>query len=543
MVVDVDVTLTLRRQKRPAPVGDVDDVGFGRVWGVEVDGGVVRAVEVDRRRAVSFSTFEAGTASEALAKWRKASKVRGRVAVVWSGPGLTYRRLALGRRPSDDTVAAVVEHVASQEMGTTFERHVTAGVCLLPDGDSEVYGVVSVEVDLLAEVWKPLADLDDVSVSAAPLMWLPDGLHLSVGWSAATLSFVESGYPLHFRYLEPGGLEVLAAEIPSVSGFCGLRDVALERVLPAGPAGAAVAGYIERLVVSLRQTVASWRNQGVDVGDTVRISGPGERLAREELERAVGSQSGLLVRSDELPAVGNRSAIPVADEPACLIALTAALSPAPPEVGVLRDRSAEIRRRERSRVRRKRRTVLMAAGAAVAVVAAAVIPIVLADRTLSAAQRRAAAEQATYARVAPYVLAQERYVSGRALHAGVVSSEANLSAAVAAIAATAPSGTTFQTFSIAEGSAETRSSPSQVQMTVTAKAPGTNFGPISTWIADLRSLGLEASPTSFEAPAHGSGVSVAMTVTASLANVRRLAGQTPLRPAAAGRSAKSKGGR
>ena len=500
----------------------------GPVHAVEVDGPIARAVTLDGRVVTAYRSFVADSPAAALAAWRKATRVGGRVIVTWAGPGIQYRRLGVDRRATGDTLRPLITRAAASELGVSGERDVVAGVRLLDDAGSSTdapFAVAAFDAATASDLWEHLSDLDDVAVVPHPLVWSEDGLHLSIRWSATTLAAVEGGYPTQYRYLECGGLAALGrrlagavAELRDSTDFYGaVRTVATSKALPLGAAGEIVSSWIDELAFSLRQTTNAWAKSGFEIPDALAISGIGARLAQDELERAIGTQSGLVARSDDIATVIDRSRIPVEEDGAAIVALSAAVCPPPePETGVTNQR-AELARLEKARKAKKVRKAGIAAGVAIALSAVVALPLVLADASLSAAKAHLAAEQAAYGSYARYVTVAEQVSSLQAKVAGLDSARVPWAVVVTKLLSAAPAGTVPESVQITMAST--------ASITIVATLPGPNFALASAWLNSLRALGLHATPASLSAPNSGGRAQVTIDISAPAVELAKIAGK------------------
>lgn len=523
------VSILTSRDRRPPADSTPRHARTVRCTGVEVDGCVVRAVQSEGRRVISYRTFNADTPGGALAAWRKTARGGGRVTVVWSGDGVLYRRLRIDKHAEGDTLAPMIAHAAATELGATWEKYVTAGMkvpTVATDDDDDagdLTAVASLAVPTVSEIWNALSGLEGAQVVPAPLLWQDDGLHLHIGWSCVTLSHVIDGYPVSFRYLEPGGLEVMGGELSSLTDppstvFDAVNELALTKVMPIGRAGEIVSGYLDALIFSLLQTVSSWRQSQNDLPKSVMVSGPGARLPGDQFEHSIANQVGVEVRSDQPPIGGDCSTIPLSDEAASLVALTASWSDQFPPWAVLEDRAGQIARLEAAK-RAKRRHRKMAAGAAVAaMVVAATAPIVAADLHLSSERRKLTTAQATYSRYAPYISAADRLREGDGLRAKILSGEADWAAVVETILGSGPPGASPQSVDISTTS-------STVTISVSATVPAGGYPQVAAWVAALQADRLEVAVSSVSSSV-GSNPStqLSMTVTGPLGAFRKLTG-------------------
>ncbi|MDA8358530.1 MAG: hypothetical protein M0Z95_20075, partial [Actinomycetota bacterium] len=365
------------------------------------------------------------------------------------------------------------------------------------------------------------------SVTTLPLIWAEDGLHLSIRWSAATLALVDGGYPVQFRYLDSGGLELLAQNLIDALHLAPenpaevVSRIALSNVMPTGDAGKVVQDYIDRLAFSVRQSANAWAKGGMELPDSVHVSGMGVRLPSEEVEHAIATQAGLVARRAGIAVALDRTSIPLDEDGASHVAVMAALAGTIPTSAALLDRGLESKKRERHRATVKRRKIAALVAAVLALVALGAAPIVLADSNLSAAKVGLTTANVTYQQLAPYVAASNELSTGRAAAAAASANSVDWSVVVTKIIAASPPGATFSSIGISTLAGATT-------IAIDGSLPGTSsFAPVSGWVASLKAVGfvVEVSSISDASSQAGSGggVAVSLNLTGSLAFMQSLA--------------------
>jgi len=500
----------------------------GLTHAVEVDGDFVRWCVIDNTRVIDYGTIHGSSTTDAVAQWRNAAHPSGDISIVWSGPGAQCRRMRVDRRITGDLLAPVLANKAAGELGATLSDHLVSAVALTPDGVGidEPYVVASVDAASVAAIWAPLSGMDRVSVTTLPLIWSEDGLHLSIRWSSATLALVDSGYPVQFRYLDSGGLELLAHNLIDALNLTDespaevVARVALSNIMPTGEAGKVVQDYIDRLAFSIRQSANAWAKGGMPLPDSVYISGMGVRLPTEEVEHAIAAQSGLVARREGIAVALDRTSIPLDEDGASHIVVMTALAGAIPASAALLDRGLEGLKRARQRAAAKRRKIGAIVGAVLALVALGVAPILLADSGLSSANANLATANTTYQQLAPYVAASNELLAGQSAVTAASSGNVDWSVVVAKVIAASPPNATFSAINIS-GLTGTET------ITLVGSLAGTtSFAPVAGWISSLKALGFGVAVSSISSATSNNsstGVSVALNLTGSTALMQSLA--------------------
>lgn len=502
-------------------------VKAGLTHAVEVDGDFVRWCAIDDTRVTDYGTIHGSSTTDAVTRWRDETHPSGDISIVWTGPGVQCRRMRVDRRITGELLAPVLANKAAGELGATLSDHLVSAIPLTPDGvgSDEPYVVASVDAASVAAIWAPLSGMDRVSVTTLPLIWSEDGLHLSIRWSSATLTLVDSGYPIQFRYLDSGGLELLAhnlvdaLNLPPENLAEVVSRVALSNIMPTGEAGKVVQDYIDRLAFSVRQSANAWAKGGMSLPDSVYVSGMGVRLPSEEVEHAIAAQSGLVSRREGVAVALDRTSIPLDEDGASHIAVMTALAGTIPDSAALLDRGLEGLRRARRQAAVKRRKIGAIVGIVLAVVALGAAPIVLADNGLSTAKSDLAAENTTYQQLAPYVAASNELLAGRSAVTAASAGSVDWSIVVAKVIAASPPNATFSSINI-----------SGVTGTETIALVGTlsgttSFAPVAGWISSLKALGfgVAVSSISNSTSRSSTGVSVALNLTGSTGLMQALA--------------------
>lgn len=365
-------------------VKDDADAGVlrGRRFGIDVDGNILRVVELVDGAVVAFATYRGATLAESFKQFA-ATKPNGAIVVSWGEGDLHLRRVPLPTLPPQALRAGLLDAVedsipiaagASAVAGRVFPGRL--------DGRMQA-AVVAAEQQRLAPLFMSLP-ADSYQVVPTPLLFVDDGLYLGLRDGSAVLMLAAGGAAIATRNLAAGGMAHVRAALDE-------SDVApAERVASVGRGGGrldpgaarAVDTYTRALSDEVRRTVDYWARQGLTVPSEIFVHGDGvglSNLAGRLLDMA------FLVRAASVAAV-DQEAIARVDQPRAFGALLAATfdTDRQPSAVLANPFAAERVRRRQERRRTARRVTLVVAVVAVCATAFT-LPVLKARHQLAAA--------------------------------------------------------------------------------------------------------------------------------------------------------------
>ena len=292
----------------------------GRSYGVDIDGNVVRVVEILGDAVVSYGTFQGVTAEDALRKFLL-TRPSGEVTVAWMGANTHVMRVAMPKLPPSAMRAGLLDEVDEALPISAGNAAIAARVFTLPDG-TEMAALAAVERDAATALWEAIGTAD-VAIVPAPLVYTQDGLYLGVRYSDTQLTLVHGGAVLAARPLAVGGLTSMFDKLGGDPARAAERFATVARggTRLDPDAAAVVDAYSSTVGDEVRRTVDFWARQGHTVPSEVFVHGPGivlPNLSGKLLDAA------LFARPVVLPNV-SVEAIARTERPAAFLALQAAL--------------------------------------------------------------------------------------------------------------------------------------------------------------------------------------------------------------------------
>ena len=311
----------------------------GAKVGIEVDGRVVRVVEIDDGEIIWTQTYGRDTsARDSIQRWLDGRPGKrwhwSAPTVAWAGPG-THLRLIEVPEGAEDLCPLLIGLVkddlplrpgsyqlaAVEEQSTLLEES-------LETGDFSVLfqtlSVTAIDQQPLGELWQVLHDCDAGLVPVEYTLGV-DGLSLAVRNSKTAVVLCRGGVPVASRDLPTGGLDTLTDQLSSLAAGDLSRVEAVlrgERPSPApddaaapdpwsGPDAepfdgdgvedqaepddallSATYAFVSEIASEVRASVGYWQQRGLSVPSDVVVLGPG---------------AGLLGLSDQLDLVGLRT--------------------------------------------------------------------------------------------------------------------------------------------------------------------------------------------------------------------------------------------
>jgi hypothetical protein len=352
-----------------------------RSYGVDVDGAVIRVVEMLDDAVVSYSTYQGETTLDAFQQFL-ATKPSGPVTVAWMTINLHIRRVPLPTVPPIAMRAAILDAVDENLPLSPGSAIVAAR--LFSEGEHQSAAVAAVDGEALSGVWSQLPH-HGLQLVPAPLLLSQDGLFLGIRNNDAHLLLVNGGAITAARPLTVGGLVTVYDRLGED------RGASLERfstVTRGGTrldpeAATTVDTYGGEVGDEVRRTVDYWARQGFTVPSEIFVYGPGivlPNLSGKLLDAA------LFAKPVAMPAV-SVDAIARNERPSAYLALHAAMyDPGEQPVASLPNPAAAERDRKRLDKARTVRKLSIAGVGAALVIAACSYLVISPKGDLSSAQ-------------------------------------------------------------------------------------------------------------------------------------------------------------
>ena len=357
----------------------------GRSFGVDIDGNVVRVVELLDNAVVSYGTYQGHSIEDAFRKFL-ATRPTGDVTVSWMGPNMHVVRTALPTVPAAALRVGILDAVDESLPLAPGSASIAARLFAGADGTPQV-AVTAVERDSVASLWSVIGAAE-VGLVPAPLLFINDGLFLGVRYSDAQLVLVQNGAVLATRPLAIGGLTTMFDRLGGDPARAAERFATVARggTRLDPDAAAVVDSYSGSIGDEVRRTVDFWARQGHTVPSEVFVHGPGivlPNLSGKLLDAA------LFARPVALPEV-NVDAIARTERPTAYMALLAAILDvdSQPVADLADPRYADRARKKKERVK-KAAMVVTAAGIGVMGVLAFLLPYAWAKTRNVLSQREA----------------------------------------------------------------------------------------------------------------------------------------------------------
>ena len=421
-----------------APKEDLDaDVLRGRRYGIDVDGNVLRVVELVDSSVVAFATFRGGTLAESFKQFA-ATKPNGPIVVSWGEGDLHLRRVPLPTLPPQALRAGLLAAV-EDSIPIAAGASAVAGRVFPGRLDGRMHAaVVAAEQQRLAPLFNSLpADL--YQVVPAPLLFVDDGLYLGLRDGSAVLVLAAGGAAIATRNLAAGGMAHIRAALDE-------SDLPpAERVASVGRGGGrldpgaarAVDTYTRALSDEVRRTVDYWARQGLTVPAEIFVHGEGvglSNLAGRLLDMA------FIVRPAPL-AVVELEAIAKVDQPRAFAALLAAtFDTARQPAAVLANPFAAERVRRRKETRRTVRRVALGVAVVAVCATAFTLPVMKARHSLAAANADRQTVTAELARLQPALALASKVKNGEKALQSATNNEVAWDAVLDRLNQTVPEG-------------------------------------------------------------------------------------------------------
>ena len=297
----------------------------GAKVGIEVDGRVVRVVEIDDGEIIWTQTYGRDTsARDSIQRWLDGRPGKrwhwSAPTVTWAGPG-THLRLIEVPEGAEDLRPLLIGLVkddlplgpgsyqlaAVEEQSTLLEESLETG-----DFSAlfQTLSVTAIDQQPLGELWQVLHDCDAGLVPAEYTLGV-DGLSLAVRNSKTAVVLCRGGVPVASRDLPTGGLDTLTDQLSSLAAGDLSRVEAVlrgERPSPApddasapdpwsGPDAepfdwdgvedqaepddallSTTYAFVSEIASEVRASVGYWQHRGLSVPSDVVVLGPGAEL-------------------------------------------------------------------------------------------------------------------------------------------------------------------------------------------------------------------------------------------------------------------------
>jgi hypothetical protein len=246
----------------------------GRSYGVDLDGNVVRVVELLDNDVVSYGTYQGVTTDDAFRKFLS-TRPSGEVNVSWMGTNMHVLRVPVPVLPDSALRLGILDAVDDSLPITNGSASIAARLFKSANGVT-MAAVAAVEKDSTAGIWDMIGNAD-VSVVPAPLLMIHDGLYLGVRYSDSNLMLVAGGAVVAARPLAVGGLTSMFEKLGGDPSRAAERFATVARggTRLDPDAAAVVDNYSATIGDEVRRTVDFWARQGNNVPSEVFVHGPG----------------------------------------------------------------------------------------------------------------------------------------------------------------------------------------------------------------------------------------------------------------------------
>jgi hypothetical protein len=452
----------------------------GRSFGVDIDGNVVRVVELLDNAVVSYGTYQGHSIEDAFRKFL-ATRPTGDVTVSWMGPNMHVVRTALPTVPPAALRVGILDAVDESLPLAPGSASIAARLFAGADGTPQV-AVTAVERDSVSSLWNVIGAAE-VGLVPAPLLFINDGLFLGVRYSDAQLVLVQNGAVLATRPLAIGGLTTMFDRLGGDPARAAERFATVARggTRLDPDAAAVVDSYSGSIGDEVRRTVDFWARQGHAVPSEVFVHGPGivlPNLSGKLLDAA------LFARPVALPEV-NVDAIARTERPTAYMALLAAILDvdSQPVADLADPRYADRARKKKERVK-KAAMVVTAASIAVMGILAFLLPYAWAKTRNVLSQRESTQVKKEFTSYSKELALKAEVEQGVAVYNEQTKYELAWDEIIRAVLDTIPveDNPDFE-------SVEIKNEANQLTLTISATRDGQNWTVMSRWLERLERLG------------------------------------------------------
>jgi hypothetical protein len=482
----------------PAPTGFKLPAGRGRrgrSFGVDIDGNVVRVVELLDNAVVSYGTYQGHSVEDAFRKFLS-TKPNGDVTVAWMGPNMHVVRTPIPNVPAAALRVGVLDAIDESLPLAPGSASIAARIFTGPDGMPQA-AVTAIERDSVSSLWSVIGAAT-VGLVPAPLLFINDGLFLGVRYSDAHLMLVSNGAILASRPLAIGGLTTMFDRLGGDPTRAAERFATVARggTRLDPDAAAVVDSYSGSIGDEVRRTVDFWARQGHTVPSEVYVHGPGivlPNLSGKLLDAA------LFARPVALPEIAV-DAIARTERPTAYLALLAAIldGEAQPIADLADPRFADRARKKKEALKRTIKLV-GSVGIAVIGVLSFVVPYGWAKGRNYLAKRDLSAAEKEFKSYEPELLLKDEAEAGVAAYNTATANEVAWNEVYKAILATAPPelNPSFESVAISHDGA-------LLKLTISASQDGKEIADVASWITAFENQGSPkawpASTTLIEGP-------------------------------------------
>jgi hypothetical protein len=452
----------------------------GRSYGVDIDGNVVRVVELLDNAVVSYGTYQGHSVEDAFRKFL-ATKPNGDVTVAWMGPNMHVVRTPIPNVPPAALRVGVLDAIDESLPLAPGSASIAARIFQGPDGVAQA-AVTAIERESVASLWNVIGSAT-VGLVPAPLLFINDGLFLGVRYSDAQLMLVANGAILASRPLAIGGLTTMFDRLGGDPTRAAERFATVARggTRLDPDAAAVVDSYSGSIGDEVRRTVDFWARQGHAVPSEVYVHGPGivlPNLSGKLLDAA------LFARPVALPEIAV-DAIARTERPTAYLALLAAIldGDAQPIADLADPRFADRARKKKEALKR---TVKLVGGVGVAVVGvlAFILPYGWAKGRNYLAQRDLATAQKEFDSYGPELALKAQTDAGVAAYNDATLNEVAWNELFTALLSTAPDEKNPKWSAIAV----TREKD-QLNVAVSASQDGNSLSDVASWVSAFERQG------------------------------------------------------
>lgn len=479
----------------PAPAADTFKLPAarsrrGRSYGVDIDGNVVRVVELYDNAVVSYGTYQGHTVEDAFRKFL-GTKPNGDVTVAWMGPNMHIVRTQIPNVPPAALRVGILDAIDESLPLAPGSASIAARIFAGSDGSPQA-AVTAIERDSVSSLWNVIGAAT-VGLVPAPLLFINDGLFLGVRYSDAQLMLVQNGAVLASRPLAVGGLTTMFDRLGGDPARAAERFATVARggTRLDPDAASVVDSYSGSIGDEVRRTVDFWARQGHAVPSEVYVHGPGivlPNLSGKLLDAA------LFARPVALPEVAV-DAIARTERPTAYIALLAAIldGDAQPIADFADPRFAD---RSRKKKERMRKTLMLVSCLSVLVlgVLAAVVPVSWAKGKNVIANKRLESTEKEFKTYSAELALKSEVEGGLKAYSEATANEVAWSELYKAILATSPPEGNPEF-----GSVAIRHEGAELAVTLGVTQDGNDLADVAAWVTAIERQGANRVwPTSFE---------------------------------------------
>ena len=363
----------------------------GRSYGVDIDGNVVRVVELLDNDVVSYGTYQGVTTDDAFRRFLS-TRPSGDVNVAWMGGNMHILRAPVPELPDAALRLGILDTIDEQLPITPGSASIAARLFVAPNGNTTA-AIAAVERESTAGLWDIIGQAD-VGVIPSPLLLVQDGLYLGVRYSDSHVMLVNGGAVVSARPLASGGLTSMFEKLGGDPARAAERFATVARggTRLDPEAATVVDSYSAAIGEEVRRTVDFWARQGNNVPSEVFVHGPGivlPNLSGKLLDAA------LFARPVALPDV-SMDTIARTERPTAYLALLAAQMDlgVQPIADLIDPRHADRARKNKEKAKKTARLFVALGLAGLATVAFLVPYGIAKTRNVLAVNSRRAAENA-----------------------------------------------------------------------------------------------------------------------------------------------------